>query len=241
VRRVVPWLSTAWMLVAAASAWGVDGVLEINQTCAVSSGCFPGDAAGFPVTITTPGSVRLTSNLTVPNENTHAISVNSANVTVDLNGFAILGPTVCLGVPISCNPNGGVGQGIASSNPGITVLNGTVRGMGGNGIHLAGGASSCVGVRASSNGATGIIAHGGVVRDNVATSNGSFGIVSGGSTVLGNTITANFLGLGAGNTAYGHNQLNFNNGGNAFPQVNEDDGPALEVAPNVCGGDLICP
>ena len=26
-----------------------DGVLEINQTCAVNTGCFPGDAPGFPV------------------------------------------------------------------------------------------------------------------------------------------------------------------------------------------------
>jgi len=28
-----------------------DGVLEINQTCAIQTGCFAGDTAGFPVTI----------------------------------------------------------------------------------------------------------------------------------------------------------------------------------------------
>ena len=33
-----------------------DGVLEINQTCAVQTGCFSGDVAGFPVTISTSGS-----------------------------------------------------------------------------------------------------------------------------------------------------------------------------------------
>jgi len=35
----------------AGTAAAVDGVLEINQTCAALSGCFPGDTAGFPVTI----------------------------------------------------------------------------------------------------------------------------------------------------------------------------------------------
>ena len=28
-----------------------DGVVEINQTCAITTGCFAGDASGFPVTI----------------------------------------------------------------------------------------------------------------------------------------------------------------------------------------------
>jgi hypothetical protein len=40
-----------------------DGQLEINQACAVNTGCFPGDDPGFPVTITQPGSYRLTGNL----------------------------------------------------------------------------------------------------------------------------------------------------------------------------------
>ena len=45
-------------------------------------------------------------------------------------------------------------------------------------------------------------------------------------------------GLAAFNTAYGNNQFDNNNGGNANPQVS---GTAFEVAPNVCAGDLICP
>ena len=49
------------------------------------------------MTISVAGSYRLSSNLTVPNENTTAIDVTSAAnaVTVDLNGFAILGPVTC--------------------------------------------------------------------------------------------------------------------------------------------------
>lgn len=47
----------------ATPAFAVDGVLEINQTCAVQTGCFSGDTPGFPVTINATGSYRLTSNL----------------------------------------------------------------------------------------------------------------------------------------------------------------------------------
>jgi len=32
----------------------VDGVLEINQTCATHTGCFAGDTPGFPVGIVPP-------------------------------------------------------------------------------------------------------------------------------------------------------------------------------------------
>ena len=51
------------LLALAGPALAVDGVVEINQTCAVQTGCFSGDTAGYPVTITQPGSYRLTSNL----------------------------------------------------------------------------------------------------------------------------------------------------------------------------------
>ena len=42
--------AAAWLALAP-MAYAVDGVLEINQTCAVNTGCFAGDAAAFPVTI----------------------------------------------------------------------------------------------------------------------------------------------------------------------------------------------
>ena len=53
-----------------------EGVLEINQACAVNTGCFPGDTALFPVIIQgamAPGSYILTSNLVVPDPNTTAV------------------------------------------------------------------------------------------------------------------------------------------------------------------------
>ena len=50
-------------LTLALPALAVDGVLEINQACAESTGCFAGDSPGFPVTIQDPGSYRLTGAL----------------------------------------------------------------------------------------------------------------------------------------------------------------------------------
>ena len=44
------WLTFGIMLVAPA-AYAVDGVAEINETCAVQTGCLSGDTAGYPVTI----------------------------------------------------------------------------------------------------------------------------------------------------------------------------------------------
>src|SRR2546426_5014835 len=81
----------------------VDGVVLINQSNALAGNVTPGDAPGFPVTISVSGSYRLSSNLTVPDANTNAIEIKTSGVTIDLNGFSILGPTVC---STSCSPAG---------------------------------------------------------------------------------------------------------------------------------------
>jgi hypothetical protein len=50
------------------------------------------------VVLTLAGSYRLTSNLVVPDANTDAIDVNADEVTIDLNGFSIIGPPSALEV-----------------------------------------------------------------------------------------------------------------------------------------------
>ena len=102
-------------------------------TCAVQTGCFPGDAPGYPVQITQPGSHRLTSNLVLPNLATTGISITADDVSIDLNGFGIRGPNTC--DPGSCN---GVGSGngitkesILDNRKRISVTNGIVSGTGG--------------------------------------------------------------------------------------------------------------
>ena len=112
-------------------AFAVDGVVLINQSTVVRRG-------GFPYVISQAGSYRLSGNLTVPNADTTAIFMNNDNITLDLNGFSILGPTVCVGDPVtSCSPLGtGIGVDFGHRRN-ITVVNGTVRGMGASGIEGA--------------------------------------------------------------------------------------------------------
>ena len=81
--------------VLAAPTYGTDGVVLINQAVVLNGNVTPESAPGFPVTISVPGSYRLSSNLTVPDADTKAISVEADDVTIDLNGFSIIGPIVC--------------------------------------------------------------------------------------------------------------------------------------------------
>lgn len=144
----------------AAPVFAVDGVVLINQSIALAGGVTPGDTPGFPVTISVSGSYRLSGNLVVPDANTTAIEVTANNVTIDLNGFSIIGPTVCggggnTGVPFSCSPTG-VGFGIqAGLGFGLSVSNGYISGMGSLGI--SGSPNSRIdNVRVLSNGGGGI-------------------------------------------------------------------------------------
>ncbi len=118
-------------------ALGSDGVIEIDEDC-VAAGCFSGDSGGFPVTIANPGSYILTSNLTVPNTSTDAIQLTSGRVRLDLNGFSILGTGTppCSGCPASCT--GSTGRGVYSTVAleEISIINGSIRGMGAAGINL---------------------------------------------------------------------------------------------------------
>lgn len=52
----MPLILTLLIVLLAAPIVASDGVLEINQTCAVNTGCFEGDEAGFPVLMKTSGS-----------------------------------------------------------------------------------------------------------------------------------------------------------------------------------------
>lgn len=176
-------------------ALAVDGVLEINQACAVNTGCFSGDAAGLPVTITAPGSYRLTSNLTVPDENTDGIVVSANDVGIDLNNFAIIGPVTCSGTPLTCSPTSGTGSGVertSSSIAGTSVKNGSISGMGFCGVYL-GPQAEVRNLRVRWNRVSGIYANkGSTVSGNTALSNGGYGIFDvPGSTVSGNTADSN--------------------------------------------------
>lgn len=110
-----------------------DGVLEINQSCATQTGCFSGDTPGYPITISSAGSYRLTSNLTGIIANTDGIFLTASRVTIDFNGFSLTGPSAGTGVG-----NGISGTGTIGSAKSTTIKNGVIRGVRGTGIYLPG-------------------------------------------------------------------------------------------------------
>jgi hypothetical protein len=181
----------------------VDGVVLIDQNRALAGNVTPGDAPGFPVTISRSGSYRLSSDLMVPNQNTTAIDVTSSagSVSIDLNGFAIAGPTVCdASIPPVCAPlandpssifGSGVGvRSLASST--VTVRNGTIRGMGRYGVFVAGSPLVVVDkVEVRDNGFGGLFLGIANVYDSVVSRNGGFGIAGNQGVMRGNLITRN--------------------------------------------------
>lgn len=170
-----------------------DGVLEINHACASSdSGCFVGDAGGYPVEISGQAgrSYRLTSDLRLDtpafDASSVAVAISGSGITLDLGGFSILGP--CL----NC-ASGGTGVGVdAPFSEGIEVRNGRISAMGGSGLSL-GWRSTVDGLRAESNLGSGVVVKDGSrIRNTQSFRNGAAGIsVGDSSTVERSTIWSN--------------------------------------------------
>jgi parallel beta-helix repeat protein len=169
---VVAIFAAAAMLRFSALARAAGGVIEINQAVVNAAG-------GFPYKISMAGSYRLSGNLIVSGV-ADGIDVTIGDVTIDLNGFTISGPSV--------------GTGISSgSNNEVGVENGIVIGFG-TGVALS--ASSIVkGVRADSNKGAGIVvSNNSTVEGCTANSNGAVGgIQCDGSNcaISGNTANSN--------------------------------------------------
>jgi hypothetical protein len=248
-------LMAAVVLSLAEPAWGQ---VLISQTRANSGGVTPGDAPGFPVSLYLPGSYKLSGNLTVPDAFTGAIDIRADNVTLDLNGFAILGPTVCSGTPLTCTPTGSV-AGVRSQSDidNVTVVNGSVRGMGSHGVLLGGSFNRVEKIHATSNAAIGIaVGPGSIVTGNTATSNRVYGInAKAGSTVTGNTTSYNGTGgifaetgsVVTGNTALFNHREGINVGSGSTVSGNTTNstrtgpgiiaGPGSTVSGNTAGSN----
>ena len=135
------------------------GVLEINATCAINTGCFAGDSPGYPVQITPAAPAKsfvLTSDLAVSSASTTAIEIARTNVTLDLQGFEIACRVPPFNVPCTSNPNatafeGGDGVRVFSTSVSfVEIRNGTISSMGDDGTEL--GPNALVrNVRASGN------------------------------------------------------------------------------------------
>jgi len=150
-----------------APAVAADGVIEINQEIVTAAG-------GFPFVISQSGSYMLTGDLTPP-ANTSGIAIDTSNVTLDLNGFSIIGP----GSGSGGSAFNGVGiQARASGLTNLTVRNGTVRGMSLTGVGTGSGCSHRIeNVKSADNGGFGILCGCGcIVTNSIADNNGMGGI-----------------------------------------------------------------
>lgn len=205
-----------------AAAHAADGVLELDPSCA-AVGCFPGDAPGYPIEITQPGSYKLTGNLDVRNtplpSDTVAIGISAAAVTLDLAGFRIVGPVVCSAPPVTCSPAATADAIVLSDDADAAVVrNGVVSGFR-IGVHVLGGAifprleglvaysnllegvligapgAQLVGVTAFQNGRNGIqVGQAAAVRRSTSARNAHEGLVSGPDSLLvDNTVFDNGL------------------------------------------------
>ena len=223
--------------------WAADGVIEINQADVEANG-------GFPYVISEPGSYILTGNLSVPGNNTTAIEVRADDVTLDLNGFAI-GCGGLFDVDDICLLGSG-GEGVTAffvsgensdSASNTVVRNGTIRGMGRNGVNVNSGLvegiqalrNKSFGIRvgegavtnclAQTNFGTGIGLGKGVAASNIASFNGGDGMNVRDGVVRNNVIESN---LGDGIVSEGSAVILGN-------QVSSNSGTALNLTPELDG------
>jgi hypothetical protein len=122
----------------------------------------------YPIVIDQAGSYVLTADLTVTAPDVDAISIEADNVTLDLAGHCLVGPS------------SGTGRGIYSAErQNIRVRNGVVSGFD-YGLQISagsfGGGNIVTGVTASDNVSCGIMANNAIIEDCYAFSNDGVGI-----------------------------------------------------------------
>ncbi|WP_437484939.1 right-handed parallel beta-helix repeat-containing protein [Sorangium sp. So ce1014] len=242
------------------SALADDGAIPIDAACA-AVGCGAGDAPGFPVTLTTPGSYVLSSDLVVPSGQTGVTLI--AGSSLDLNGFAIRGPVVCTGEPVtSCSGTlTGVGLNLGSRG---RAYGGRIEGFGSHGVST-GADARLYDLIVAQNGGHGVVlstnasierstivrnllsgvrgtSGGGDVEVSRSTirGNGQYGLDISSGLVLQNRVISNgFEGLvsnsGDSNASYALNFFNRNNGSGA-----EVTG-GLAIGCNTMNSTAVCP
>ncbi len=201
-----------------------DGAIEINQVAALAGGVTATDSAGFPVTLDSPGNYVLTGTLTTLVGNVNGIDITSADVTLDLNGFSLIGPGVAAFGFFGINGNG---------NDRTTVKNGNVLGFGWRGIQLA---FDCHidHVVSSDHDDAGIICNSqAIIQNSVANKNGTGGISAGArSVVKDNVAYLNGRKLAAAGISAGVGSVVSGNVSNQNEGIGIDAGGASTVTGN---------
>ncbi len=97
-------------------------------------------------TISQSGSYYLTGNISGVVDK-HGIEITVSDVTIDLNGYALIGPGMGVGTS---------GHGINATGNQVTVLNGSISGWRSNGINLTGEANQVFNLKVRGNNGDGI-------------------------------------------------------------------------------------
>lgn len=138
---------------------------QVEPRTPISSATTPGNS-GATFRITKPGSYYLIDNVS-GEVNKDGIDIASSNVTIDLNGFSMIGVA---------NSDNGITA--APSSTQITIRNGVIRNWGGSGISLSNNFDVTIeNIRAQSNASSGISAGSVfIIRDCVTSLNSGEGI-----------------------------------------------------------------
>jgi hypothetical protein len=217
-----------------------DGEILLTHAKALAGNVTPGDAPGYPISLTSPGTYQFAGAIH-PSPESIGINVASEDITIDMNGFRMHGSNAAY-------------HGITGAVDNVTIKNGTIQSFKFDAIHGTGRfwiienmrivkngrdgvycglhsliASSII----SDNGGDGIQCTTGLVSGNHIAVNAGRGIQVGG-TVVGNHISNNggygISGNGGINaTGYANNTLYLNNI-IAGPQINA----ATQMQPNSC-------
>ena len=154
---------------------------QVEARTIINSTNTPGDATNSFI-ISAPGSYYLAGNITGVASKS-GIQVSADDVTVDLNGFALIGV-----------PSSGDGINVSGTRTNLAIRNGTVRGWAGDGIVTTGADNGRYhDLRLSANGGRGLACGpNSMVSNCAARGNSANGIQAlGGSTISGCTAEAN--------------------------------------------------
>jgi hypothetical protein len=178
---------------------------EVEPRIAINATNTPGNAS-FKFRISRAGSYYLTENVE-QSSGAGGIEIAAQNVTLDLNGFAVLSTAPSSGIGIQSN------GGLA-----ITVKNGTVSGWTGSGIVL-GSFSTVRNVTVSAvNGPYGISVFSGVVESCVVQNGGAVGIQVSTDAIVRNCVVygSDLHGIDAGSSCTIENCVSNLNGGHGI-------------------------
>lgn len=234
------------------------GATVVTQASAQAGDVTPGDAPGFPVTISQPGPYILGSHLTVP-AGKIGIEVESDFVDIDMNGFSLIGSGVASSGVRAIRGRSRIHDGYITSFAGGIVLDPAeptdwwviedmqiVFSYGGSGVTAFGSQTRILDSTIAHNVESGLrCGRNCYIAGNSILSNGLVGIDIVSGLVLGNTIfdngaaAPNLRGFGildsdaGGDTGFGNNVIARNNKNG--PQVSG----VAPLQPNACVPD--CP